>query len=1349
MATRAKTIAGITIEIGADTTKLGDALKGVDSQLRSTQSKLTDVNKLLKMDPSNVTLLTQKQKDLKEAINETSERLKTLKSVKKDSLSAEEYDTLQREIVETEQKLDSLKKEYKDFGSVSGQALKAVGENIKDTGKKITEVGQNISTKVTLPLVAVGTAGVTAFAEVDKTMQLTNKTMSNTEEEAQLLNQAMKDAAANSTFGMKDAAEATLNFARAGLDAEQAANALAPAMNLAAGEGGNLDTVSGGLVATINGFHGSFEDAGKYADVFAAACNSSALDVDSLSSAMSVAAPIFASAGYTVNDAALYMGVMANNGIDANKAANSLKTGLARLVSPAKEGAAKMAELGISVTNADGSMKDSVTIQNELHDAFANLSEAEQIAAASAIFGKNQMAPWLALINTAPSDVDKLDVELKGASKSVDSFSKQLKKSGASYDTIKSRMEKLGISGDTVDYMFKTCNGDAELFKEGLLEAANAGVTMDDVAAALGISMEDLQTAIDNTAGTTEEMAEAMMSGFGGSIEKLKSSLDVLVTSIGEALAPTIQKVTEFIQNLVDKFNALTPAQQETIAKIGLVVAAIGPALVVIGKVVTGIGGIVTAIGGFLTAVGGLLPGGLIIVGLISAGTLITRHWDEIKAWATETLIPALLAAWERLKEGVGVVVENLKAFWTNTLEPAWNNMWTWVETTLIPALIKAWEGFKVTVGVVFEALKGFWHDTLQPALQNMWTWVQDTLIPALSRGWENFKETVSVVFDALKGFWTNTLYPALQDMWTWITTSLIPAIQSAWENLKPKVEAVFTAMKSFWTDTLNPALQSMWTWITESLIPAIQSAWEDLQPKIEAVFKAIKGFWEDTLKPALTELWRFVTETVIPDVQKAWEDLQPVVETVFNAIKGFWENTLKPAFEAIKEFLDKTLKPVFENTFDAISKTVDTSLKAIEDLWNKSVKPIYDGILKFFSGTFSGDWEKAWSGIQDIVSGVWEAIQTAAEKVWEDAKTWATTIINNFQIAFNNAWDGIKDKVTGVWNDITNKVTEIWEGALEWGKNIIDNFWTSLQNAWTDFIEKVRNKFAEIPKVIKEEVIDKALNWGRDLIDNFKKGIEEKWDGLKRKVSDVGQSIKDFLGFSKPKTGPLSDFDTYAPDMMDLFVKGINDNIHKITSMLGTMVSNIRSAFKLAGENAYNSFNEALNGTRGDQLQRAIKGPVEQAADAIKTIDWYGIGRRIYDGVTAYTDNITRAFRNTFDFSSMHVKTPHIYVAGWNTVSDTSYPYFGVSWYRKAYENPVMFNNPTVLGTSSGLKGFGDGPGGEIVLSADKLREIVGESGDININVYAQPGQDAQQIAQEVQRILVREQLQRSAAYA
>ena len=169
---------------------------------------------------------------------------------------------------------------------------------MQSLGGTMTSLGKDLSMKVTAPLVGVGTLAAKSYAEVDKTMQLTNATMKNTEEEAKMLDKAMKDAASNSTYGMNEAATATLNYARAGLTAEQAAAALAPAMNLAAGEGGDLDTVSAGLVATINGFAGSFDDASKYADVFANACNNSALDVNSLASSMSVAAPIFNAAGY-------------------------------------------------------------------------------------------------------------------------------------------------------------------------------------------------------------------------------------------------------------------------------------------------------------------------------------------------------------------------------------------------------------------------------------------------------------------------------------------------------------------------------------------------------------------------------------------------------------------------------------------------------------------------------------------------------------------------------------------------------------------------------------------------------------------------------------------------------------------------------------------------------------------------------------------------------------------------------------------------------------------------------------------------------------------------------------------
>ena len=160
-------IAGITIEIGGDTTKLKNALKSVDSQLSTTQRNLKDINGLLKLDPSNVTLLKQKQKNLNTAIETTKTRLDELKAAQAEDLSPEEWDALQREIIDTEQNLKDLKTQQRQFGSVANQKLKVVGEKMTAFGDSCVNVGQKLTTYITLPLVGVGIAAYAAFNEVD------------------------------------------------------------------------------------------------------------------------------------------------------------------------------------------------------------------------------------------------------------------------------------------------------------------------------------------------------------------------------------------------------------------------------------------------------------------------------------------------------------------------------------------------------------------------------------------------------------------------------------------------------------------------------------------------------------------------------------------------------------------------------------------------------------------------------------------------------------------------------------------------------------------------------------------------------------------------------------------------------------------------------------------------------------------------------------------------------------------------------------------------------------------------------------------------------------------------------
>ncbi len=163
-------IKGITVEIGGNTTKLQDSLKGLDKTLQGTQSKLKDIDRLLKLDPKNTELLTQKQKALQDAVNATKERLEQLReaaaNATPESMGQEQYDSLQREIIATEQDLKSLEKQSEEFGSVFGQQISAAGAMMQELGGKIEDAGKAFAPVSGAAAGVLGTLGGLAYKSV-------------------------------------------------------------------------------------------------------------------------------------------------------------------------------------------------------------------------------------------------------------------------------------------------------------------------------------------------------------------------------------------------------------------------------------------------------------------------------------------------------------------------------------------------------------------------------------------------------------------------------------------------------------------------------------------------------------------------------------------------------------------------------------------------------------------------------------------------------------------------------------------------------------------------------------------------------------------------------------------------------------------------------------------------------------------------------------------------------------------------------------------------------------------------------------------------------------------------------
>ena len=249
MASKAQKIRGITIELGADTSKFQKAMSGIDKTLRSTQSQLKDIDKLLKLDPTNTELLRQKQEALGKELQASKDKTRELKNAiaeleksggegAKDQINA-----LNRELVESEQNTKNLTKEMERFGSVTKQQLQAVGSQLKDIGGKVSDVGKDMTLKLTTPLVALGTVGVNYNAQIEQYRAMFTTLTGSAEEADRIISQLQADAQ-KSPFDSKSLIEANQYLISAGVSAEDARKTILDLGNAVAATGGGSDELN-------------------------------------------------------------------------------------------------------------------------------------------------------------------------------------------------------------------------------------------------------------------------------------------------------------------------------------------------------------------------------------------------------------------------------------------------------------------------------------------------------------------------------------------------------------------------------------------------------------------------------------------------------------------------------------------------------------------------------------------------------------------------------------------------------------------------------------------------------------------------------------------------------------------------------------------------------------------------------------------------------------------------------------------------------------------------------------------------------------------------------------------------
>ena len=914
----ANRIKGITVEIGGDTTGLDKALKSVNTSIRSTQSALKDVNRLLKLDPSNTELLSQKQKLLKDAIAATKEKLDSLKvaqeqakqQLENGALGQDKYDALQREIVETEEELRRLQQEAATTNTalskidVAGQKMEAVGNSIAGAGKKMMGV--------TTVIGGVGVAAVKTAADFDSAMSQVAAVSGATGKDFDALRNKAREMGAKTKFSATEAAEAMNYMAMAGWKTEDMLDGIEGVMNLAAASGEDLATTSDIVTDALTAFGLSAKDSGHFADILAVASSNANTNVSMMGETFKYCAPIAGALGFSAEDTAEAIGLMANAGIKSSQAGTALRTIMNNLAGDVKISGKAIGDVTIATTNADGSMRDLSDILADCRSAFGNLTESEKAQAAESLVGKNAMSGFLALMNAGQGDIDKLSSAIDNCDGSAEKMAMTMQDNLAGQLTIlKSQLQELAISfGDILMPAIRSIVSKLQGFADKLngmdegtkrtivtiaLLVASIGpllVIIGTAISKIGVAMQGfvklangiskLKIAIQGGTGVLGKLGAAL-GGISAPVLAVVAVITVLVAAFvhlwktnegfRDAIIGTWNRIKDtisgFCQGIVDRLNALGFQFTDIVDVLKTVWDGFCQVLAPIFE------GVFNNIANILSTVTGVITGILdVFIGIF------TGNWSQ---------------AWTGVKEIFSSIWNGISSFFTNILNvikgvadvvlgwfgTSWNEVWTNIKTFFEGI----WNGIATFFTTIWETLKNVVTVGIM-AIGSILSAAFDIITLPFRFIWENCKEIIISVWDAIKSKVTTVIH-AVASVISTVMNAIKTVFSTVWNAIKTVVTTVVNAIKSVVTTVFN-AIKNTATTVWNAIKTAVTTPVNAIKSSVTTVLNSVKSTVSSIfngIKSTATSVWNGIKSAITTPIEAA----KNKVKSVVGAIKSFF----------------------------------------------------------------------------------------------------------------------------------------------------------------------------------------------------------------------------------------------------------------------------------------------------------------------------------------------------------------------------------------------------------------------------------------------------------------------------
>ena len=884
-----------------------------------------------------------------------------------------------------------------------GYAAKA-----EKVGGTLTSVGQKLL-PLSTSIAGLGVAAVKTTADFDSEMSKVSAISGATGTDLDKLRGKAREMGAKTKFSASEAAQGMQYMAMAGWKTQDMMDGLEGIMNLAAASGEDLASTSDIVTDALTAFGLSAKDSSHFSDILAAASSNANTNVSMMGETFKYAAPVLGSLGYTAEDAALAIGLMANAGIKSSQAGTSLRGAITNLAKPTDTVAAAMDKYGISLTDSSGKMLSLRELMEQLRQKLGGLSEAEQAQAAAALFGKNAMSGMLAIINGSDKDFEKLAGAIDNCDGSSEKMANTMNDNLQGQITIlMSQLQELAISfGEILMPKIR----DIVTHIQNFVDKLNA--------------MDEGQKETILRIGMFVAALAPMLMGLGKVITFSAKTAAIVVGAIAAITAVIIHlwntnedfrnTITAIWQKIKDAFTTFAAGISERLSALGITFSDVTSAIKTIWD-------------GFCNLLAPVLEAAFntIAIALQTAFNVILGIWDVFSAvfsgdWsgAWEAVKGIFSSVWDGLKEYFSTIIGAVKGvadvflgwFGTN-----WETVWNGVKT-------------------FFE---GIWN-----GISTFCTTVWNGIVTNVTAFCTTVHDTISTIFNAVKDVVSN-VWETIKNVVQVAIMFIVEVIKAAfelitvpfrfiWENCRDTIISVWETIKSAVQTAINFVKDNIITPVMNAISTTITTVWNAIQTTFTTVINAIKS--------AVQTAWNFMKDNVITPVMNA---ISTTITTVWNTIKTTFTtviNAIKSAVQTAWNFMkDSVITPVMNGI-----KTVITTV------WN-AIKTAVQTVVNAIKTTV----QTVFNAVKTTVTTIWNAIKTGTSTAWNAVKTAVTTPINAAKSAVTSAINGIKSTISSVWNSVKSATSSTWNAIKTAITTPINAAKTAVGNA----ISAIRSKF-------------------------------------------------------------------------------------------------------------------------------------------------------------------------------------------------------------------------------------------------------------------------------------------------